>query len=346
MFVSVIITCYNLEKYIEAAIESVLNQDYNKNLYEIIIINDFSSDTSYELIKKYPNIKSYNNSNNLGVLLSTVLGIEKSKGEIIFFLDGDDIWEINKISEIVNVYKKNPNTVLVTHDLAYIDTNGFLINKKTRPEEEMSLVNISNYDEKIRMGILLHSDYVWLGSAYSIKNNTNTLIEFCNFVKNLSDPYNTYQDWTLAYWIVSHPNSECMYLNKKLLLYRIHGMNHSGDSSTSIKAVRNIQRTLNTMKAINDIGNYFKLNNNLLKYTQIKLNFYLYLNNLYSGNKVITIKYLFSIIPYLKMQPNIMLKEITRFILIIIFGLKIFTIIINKLKFIFTLLNKIERCFK
>src|SRR6185437_3911712 len=92
--VSVIIPCYNAEKYIGQAIESILNQTY-KN-FEIIIINDGSTDQSADIINNYilldNSIQLYNQPNK-GVSASRNKGIDLAKGQIIAFLDSDDAWE-------------------------------------------------------------------------------------------------------------------------------------------------------------------------------------------------------------------------------------------------------------
>ena len=90
--ISVIIPCYNQEKYIEEAIESVLHQTFKD--FEIIVVNDGSSDNSLSIIKKYAekyvNVISYINQSNQGVIAARNNAIAKSCGEYIFPLDGDD----------------------------------------------------------------------------------------------------------------------------------------------------------------------------------------------------------------------------------------------------------------
>ena len=92
--ISVIIPFYNEKNYFDECINSVLNQTYQN--IEIIIVND-GSDQIYidklEKIKfKYPEKIRVFNKKNGGVSSARNLGIEKSKGEYIAFLDADDIW--------------------------------------------------------------------------------------------------------------------------------------------------------------------------------------------------------------------------------------------------------------
>ena len=93
IYYSICIPVYNMEKYLEISILSVLNQSFRN--FEIIIINDFSSDESEKIIKKFQyensRIKLINNKENLGIYRSRVEAIRNAKGNYIIFLDPDDL---------------------------------------------------------------------------------------------------------------------------------------------------------------------------------------------------------------------------------------------------------------
>ena len=97
---SIIIPAYNIEKYIEKCIESILNQTYNN--YEIIIINDGSTDNTLKKIKKYEkdNVIIID-QNNKGLSESRNIGVKKAKGDYILFVDGDDFVD-NELLETLN----------------------------------------------------------------------------------------------------------------------------------------------------------------------------------------------------------------------------------------------------
>jgi len=108
--VSILITNYNSEKYINRCLKSCTNQSYKK--IEIIFFDDFSTDKSLQKIKKFKKIKviknkkktkhgSYNQINGLKK------AFDKSHGKIICFLDSDDFFRKNKIFKIVNYFNKN-----------------------------------------------------------------------------------------------------------------------------------------------------------------------------------------------------------------------------------------------
>lgn len=92
--VSVIITTFNAEKYINKTVLSVINQTYK--LWEIIIIDDCSKDSTWELLEnfnsRYQNIHIFQNKENYGCTVSRNIGISKSKGRYISLLDHDDYW--------------------------------------------------------------------------------------------------------------------------------------------------------------------------------------------------------------------------------------------------------------
>ena len=127
--VSIIITNFNKEKYIYQTIKSAINQKYKKS--EVIVIDNFSSDNSCKIISKFKNVKLlFNNQKKTGALnqiKSIEIGLKNCRGSIICLLDGDDIFDKNKVSQVVNYFVNNSNYNAVL-DLPIIFTN---INKST-----------------------------------------------------------------------------------------------------------------------------------------------------------------------------------------------------------------------
>jgi glycosyltransferase involved in cell wall biosynthesis len=89
---SIIITCHNREKFISKAIRSALNQsEVSRFEYEVIVVDDHSSDNSLKKIKEFSNIiEVIQNKKNMGLSYSRNIGINKSKGKYIMMLDSDD----------------------------------------------------------------------------------------------------------------------------------------------------------------------------------------------------------------------------------------------------------------
>ena len=112
--VSVIIPTYNHAMYIERTLESVFQQTY-KN-YEIIVIDDGSTDNTQEVIKSYENKITYICKENEGTAKSRNLGLKIAKGRYVAFLDSDDLWMPQKLELQVTLLDKNIDIGLVCTD--------------------------------------------------------------------------------------------------------------------------------------------------------------------------------------------------------------------------------------
>jgi glycosyltransferase involved in cell wall biosynthesis len=89
--ISVIITAYNYDKYIERAIRSSIDQSIDRKSYEIIIINDASTDKTSTILENYKDdLRIYNLEKNIGLSAARNFGIKKAKGQFVVFLDADD----------------------------------------------------------------------------------------------------------------------------------------------------------------------------------------------------------------------------------------------------------------
>lgn len=115
---SIIIPIYNVEKYLERCIESILNQEnfeLNNENIEIILVNDGSTDNSQVIIdsyvKKYEYIKCFNKING-GSAESRNFGLRRAIGNYIWFIDSDDWIDKKSLSTIFNEIKKNQLEIL------------------------------------------------------------------------------------------------------------------------------------------------------------------------------------------------------------------------------------------
>lgn len=113
--VSIIIPCFNQEKYITDAILSAENQTYKD--IEIVFIDDCSTDNSLEVVNelknKYSNIVVLKNETNLGVVDSRNKAIDVAKGFYILPLDGDDTIEPTYIEDAIKVFEEKPDVGFV-----------------------------------------------------------------------------------------------------------------------------------------------------------------------------------------------------------------------------------------
>ena len=105
--ISVIMSVYNDQDNISNSIKSILGQTYKD--FEFLIVDDCSTDNTYEEIKKFttdPRIKLYKNSKNIGLTKSLNILIEKSSGKFIFRQDSDDVSLSQRFQEQLNVLER------------------------------------------------------------------------------------------------------------------------------------------------------------------------------------------------------------------------------------------------
>lgn len=102
MFLSFIVPVYNTEKYISECLDSLLEQDIPQEDYEIICVNDGSTDGSLDILRKYelryPNVKVINQENG-GVCVARNSGMDAARGEYIWFVDADDLVHRNILGD-------------------------------------------------------------------------------------------------------------------------------------------------------------------------------------------------------------------------------------------------------
>lgn len=118
--ISVIMPCYNIEKYVEETLKSVLNQSFKD--YEIICLNDGSTDGTLQILNRYQelysNIRVISNENH-GVAYERNIGIQSSKGKYIYYMDSDDLIKENCLETLYN-YAENDNL-----DVVYFEADSF-----------------------------------------------------------------------------------------------------------------------------------------------------------------------------------------------------------------------------
>jgi len=110
--VSVIIPVWNMKHYVGDALRSAFAQDYRP--IEVIVVDDGSTDGSGALARSFPEAVVLEQKQNRGVAAARNLGLEHSRGELIAFLDADDVWEAHKLSLQVAWLLEHPEIGYVT----------------------------------------------------------------------------------------------------------------------------------------------------------------------------------------------------------------------------------------
>ena len=121
--VSVIIPVYNTGRFAAEAIESALAQTYPR--VEIIVVDDGSLEPTEWLVKRFAGRIAYYAKPNGGPASARNLGIARSRGELVAFLDADDLWEPHKLAEQAAAMERHPETGLVYTAMAKIDRAGY-----------------------------------------------------------------------------------------------------------------------------------------------------------------------------------------------------------------------------
>jgi glycosyltransferase involved in cell wall biosynthesis len=161
--ISVIVCCFNHEKWIERCLRSLLLQEHIKSQdYEIIVINDFSKDNSLKVINnfKYDNLKLYNNKSNMGLPMSINKAIKIAKGRYVVRVDSDDYVSRNFLYLCRVFLNLNREFQAVAVDYYKVKDSEELIKKVNCFEEEIAcglmfrkecLFEVGLYNDKFKM---------------------------------------------------------------------------------------------------------------------------------------------------------------------------------------------------
>ena len=155
--ISVIVPVYNQEKYISRCIRSLSSQSLDKDLYEIIIINDGSSDNTSEIIKKFAKyLKIISSKKNMGLPKSLNLGIKNALGKYVIRVDSDDYVNKDFLKLMLTFSQLNPEIDAFACDYYFVDDNERIIKKANCLEEPIAcgilfkihhLIEVGLYDE-------------------------------------------------------------------------------------------------------------------------------------------------------------------------------------------------------
>ena len=212
MKVSVIITSYNYEQYIKEVIESVLNQTFAD--FELIIIDDCSTDNSAEIIKEFNDkrIKFFQNDKNYGLKYSIQKAVELAQGEWIAFLESDDIWTLNTLETRLTYAEKYPEVGIIFNDVEEFGDTEWLKAVKNNFTRTRKILNKKKFPKNIFHDINVHN-LIMTFSSVMIKHD---LFENLNF--------NTPIDALLDWWIYIHISyhTDAYYIKEKLTKWRQH----------------------------------------------------------------------------------------------------------------------------
>ncbi len=129
--ISVLITAYNVERYIGRAIRSALNQSIPRDTYEILVINDCSTDrTRFALEVFEDDIRLINNEKRIGLSASLNKGIKNSKGRFVVRVDGDDYIHKDFLKVLELHLSLDDDIDAIACDYLLVDNNENILGKK------------------------------------------------------------------------------------------------------------------------------------------------------------------------------------------------------------------------
>ena len=284
--VSVVIPTYNHGAYLKKAISSVLNQNYEN--YEIIVIDNHSTDNTHEVISSFNNDRiQYLKIHNNGVIAkSRNVGVRASNGQWIAFLDSDDWWTKDKLKTCMHHTKNDVD--LIYHDLE-------ITSNKRRPFKRKT-IKTRQLKRPVLIDLLVNGNPISNSSVIVRKKILEKigLIDECNELVAAED-YNT---WLL----ISNLTDQFLYLPKRLGYYLIH------DQSISKKDMSLPYRQA-TYKFLSAINNKQKIKlESTIRYLSGRFN---YLNFNYSKAKKDLLFTLHNGSVFLKLKALFMIIMIT-----------------------------------
>jgi glycosyltransferase involved in cell wall biosynthesis len=119
--ISAVIDTFNHGAMLDQAVRSVLDQDFPAEEYEILVVDDGSTDDTPARVQKYGDRVRYLRKENGGQASAFNLAFAESRGEILAFLDGDDWWLPEKLRAVADAFRHHPETGLVYHPCAILD---------------------------------------------------------------------------------------------------------------------------------------------------------------------------------------------------------------------------------
>lgn len=221
--VSIILPNYNHSLYLPLRIDSILNQTFPD--YELIILDDFSTDNSRDIIERYrnhPRVTSiiYNEKNSGSTFFQWEKGIQLAKGKYIWIAESDDFSDNNFLSKIIQGLESKQGVGLA-----------FCASNITDKDNNVTSRNY-NYDERINQ--LLSENFVMSGKEFCeqylfftcVIVNASSVVFEKKLYNQVSQDFKTYKvsgDWRM--WVDICYDTNIFYLNESLNYFRYHTNN-------------------------------------------------------------------------------------------------------------------------
>lgn len=255
--ISIIMSAYNAERYINDAIQSVLNQDHEK--WELIIVNDGSTDNTKSIINSYTDsrIKTISKKHE-GVSKSRNLALNIMKGDWFCFLDADDIFTKSSLSSRLKI-------TLVEKDISFVDGSVLIENYKTRKK-------VKEYIPKFK-GFPLYelcklSEECFVGNTWLIKRDSKINYRFIEEMTHSED---------ICFYLSIAENKIYSYTRNRILIYR----KRNDSAMTNYQSLEE-----GYYKLYKYINNTFKITNSIKFFLRIKIAKIMFLTYIFNEKSV------------------------------------------------------------
>jgi glycosyltransferase involved in cell wall biosynthesis len=249
---SIIMPLFNSERYVGVAVESLLSQSYGD--FELIIVNDCSTDGSLEVLRKYNDqrICIMHNETNQGIVFSRNKGLKAANGTFIAPFDSDDVAMPNKFNLQIGFLKKHTRLGMLGSWAKLIDENGNLLKKrwklKAKSERIPAVMFFRNYF--VQSAVIMRRDAM---PKHGYRNGYDLVEDWmmwCEIAEN--HPVWNFPEYLIQYRIHKHGNSQAdsdlMHMKDKIIFgYHFNKLGLKPDNHTFelFKLIKNQQPITN-----------------------------------------------------------------------------------------------------
>jgi glycosyltransferase involved in cell wall biosynthesis len=210
--VTVIIPCYNRDRFVREAVDSALGQTYPR--IEVVAVDDGSTDDTLGILQSYGDRIRLVQQKNSGTPSARNAGIGAARGDYLAWLDSDDAWEPEKIARQIDAARKWPQAALIHTRCLSIDADGRAL--------PVSGSDLAEHDDAIENDILPRL------FVHCWPNTSSSLVKRSILDKvGLFDPGFYKEDWEL-YLRIAGAGHPFAYIGSRLTRYRIHGESKTG----------------------------------------------------------------------------------------------------------------------
>ncbi len=212
MKISIVTASYNYQDYIKETIQSVLDQTYND--WELIIVDDCSTDSSVDVIKSFNDerIKLFINEKNLGLAQTVKRGVECATGDWIVFLESDDLITSDNIEKKVEIIKKYPDLNLIFNDCEFFGDENKVRDFSIALKKTRTLLKKKNYPKKMFYNFYLNNKIFTFSSVMAKREDLLKI--------SYTPPIDSLLDWWL--WVQMAYIGKFYYIPEKLTKWRLH----------------------------------------------------------------------------------------------------------------------------